>query len=360
MQVVSQPQARYAPTTRSKVAPGSSRSVRGVVRPVRICFLIDELAAAGTETQLLALIHQLDRQRFQPYLCLLRGDSPMSQKLEPGACPILRLGVHRLLGVKACVQAARFVRFLQQERIDILQVYFPDSSYFGVPAAWLARVPHRLRTRNNVGHWLTPLHRLLGRALNLFATETIANCEAARQSVIAAERLNPARVVVLENGVDLTRFRSIPALSRQRTRQRQVVGMVANLRLVKGPDLFLQAAARVVQRHNDVLFRLAGEGEMRPILEREAIRLGLGDRLQLPGSIADVPGFLSDLDIAVLSSRAEGMSNAILEYMAAGRAIIATAVGATPDLIEDGIHGLLVPPNDADRLAEAIRRLLLD
>ncbi len=360
MRVVNQPQPRSVPTTRSQVAPGCLPLVQGVDRSVRICFLIDELAAAGTETQLLALIRNLDRQRFQPYLCLLRGDSPMSQKLEPEACPILRLGVHRLLGVKACVQAARFVRFLQQEKIDILQAYFPDSSYFGVPAAWLARVPHRLRTRNNVGHWLTPLHRLLGRALNLFATGTIANCEAARQSVIADERLDPGRVVVLENGVDLPRLRAIPALSLQRRSRCCVVGMVANLRPIKGPDLFLQAAAQVAQRHHDVLFRLAGEGEMRPILERDAIRFGLGDRLELPGSIADVPGFLSDLDIAVLSSRAEGMSNAILEYMAAGRAIIATTVGATPDLIEDGIHGLLVPPNDADRLAEAIRRLLLD
>jgi glycosyltransferase involved in cell wall biosynthesis len=320
--------------------------------------LIDELAAAGTETQLLALIRCLDRRRFLPYLCLLRGDNPVSRKLEPDCCPVLRLGVRRLLGYTAVARAVRFARFLRRERIDILQAYFPDSSYFGVPAAWIARVPHRLRTRNNVGHWMTPLHRLLGRALNLFATGTIANCEAACRS-LADEGTDLAKVVVLGNGVDLSRFHAVPPLAR-RQGERQVVGMVANLRPVKGLDVFLEAASQVVRHSPEVVFRIAGEGELRATLEHEANRLGLKDRFQLPGSVAGVPGFLADLDVAVLSSRAEGMSNAVLEYMAAGRAIVATAVGAIPNLIENGTHGLLVPSGDADRLAVAIERLLRD
>jgi len=93
-------------------------------------------------------------------------------------------------------------------------------------------------------------------------------------------------------------------------------------------------------------------------LEESARRHGLADRLHLLGSVADVPTFLSGLDIAVLPSRSEGMSNALLEYMAAGRPVVATAVGAAAELIDDGVHGLLVPPNDARKLAEAIDRLL--
>lgn len=271
---------------------------------------------------------------------------------------MLRLGVGRLRGFAGLARAVRFARFLRRERIDILQAYFPDSSYLGVPAAWLARVPHRLRTRNNVGHWMTPLHRLLGRALNVFATGTIANCEAARRSLLEQERPDPATVVVLENGVDLARFRTAHALGRRDPDGRKAVGVVANLRPVKGLDVFLRAASLVSRAGYDAVFRVAGEGELRPGLEREAARLGLANRFELPGSVADVPGFLTGLDIAVLPSRAEGMSNAILEYMAAGKAVVATAVGAAPELIEDETHGLLVPPGDADRLAQAIGRLL--
>jgi glycosyltransferase involved in cell wall biosynthesis len=329
-------------------------------RPVRVCFLIDALAHAGTETQLLALIRHLDRRRVEAYLCLLRGDNSVSEALEPADCPVMRLGVGSLRHPATLIRFGRFVRFLHRRRIDVLQVYFPDSSYFGVPAAWLAGVRHRVRTRNNVGHWLTPLHRQLGRALNVFTTRTIANCEAARQALLEAECPTPESVCVLENGVDFERFRDIPPLSVSRENVRPRVGVVANLRPVKGLDVFVRAAALVGARHPRAVFEVAGEGEMRAALEQQAAAEGLAGRFNLPGNVADVPGFLGGLDLAVLCSHAEGMSNALLEYMAAGRPIVATAVGAARELIDDGVHGLLVPPDDAERLAEAIGRLLDD
>ncbi len=329
-------------------------------RPVRVCFVIDELAPAGTESQLLALIHHLDRRRVWPYLCLLRGDSSMSQALEPDDCPILRLGVGSLCNPRTLLRMGRFLRFLRRERIDVVQTYFADSSYFGILAAWLARVPHRIRTRNNVGHWLTPLHRRLGRCLNAFATQTLTNCEAAREALLAAEQPRPETVLVLENGVDLERFHDIAPLTTRPATARTHVGVAANLRPVKGLDVFVRAAAKVHVRYPHTMFTVAGEGELRTKLEEQAAAEGLGNHFSLPGSVADVPAFIAGLDVAVLCSHAEGMSNALLEYMAAGRAIVATAVGAAPVLIEDGVHGLLVPPGDAQKLAAAIERLLDD
>jgi glycosyltransferase involved in cell wall biosynthesis len=325
--------------------------------PVRVCFLIDELASAGTETQLLALIRHLDRRRVRPYLCLLRGDNPASRALEPDGCPVWRLGVSSLHHPRTLVQAYRFGRFLRREHVDVVQTYFPDSSYFGLPVARLAGVRHRLRTRNNLGHWLTPLHRLLGRLLRGCTTATLTNCRAARQALLQEGNTDPDTVFILENGVDLGRFLALPPAPRT---DRRPVGVVANLRPVKGLDVFLAAAARLAGAFPDVVFRVAGEGPMRASLESTATRLGLAGRFELPGSLADVPGFLAGLDVAVLCSRAEGMSNALLEYLAAGRPVVATAVGAAPDLIEDGVHGLLVPPDDPVRLADAIGRLLAD
>jgi glycosyltransferase involved in cell wall biosynthesis len=326
---------------------------------VRVCFLIDELATAGTETQLLALLRNLDRRRVTPYLCLLRGDGAASRALEPADCPVLRLGVGKLLRLAALVKLARFARFLRRERIDVLQAYFPDSSYFGVPAAYLAGVPHRLRTRNNLGHWLTPLHRFLGRVLNLFTTGTVVNCEAARRALLADGGAPPESVTVLENGVDLDRFLAVPPLT-GRPAGVQRVGAVANLRPVKGLDVLLRTATLLADTHPLAVLAVAGEGELRASLERDIGVRGLAQRFLLPGSVADIPEFLADSHVAVLCSRAEGMSNAVLEYMAAGRAVVATAVGATPELIEDGVHGLLVPPDDPVRLARAIARLLDD
>jgi glycosyltransferase involved in cell wall biosynthesis len=334
------------------------RRLRASPRPVRVCFLIDRLAVAGTEMQLLALVRSLDRTRVRPYLCLLNGEQPWSRALEPADCPVLRLGVQSLWQPRAAAALVRLVRFLRRERIDVLQVYFPDSTYLGVLAGRLAGVPHVVRTRNNLGHWLTPGHRRLGRLVNRWTTVTVANCEAARRALLRGEGTAPESVVVLENGVDLERFLSISALDPGVPLRR--VGAVANLRSVKGLDVLIEAAATLSASHPDIAFRVAGEGEERPELERQVAAAGLVDQFALPGAVKDVPGFLAGIDIAVLSSRSEGMPNAVLEYMAAGRAVVATAVGATPELIEDGVHGLLVPPDDAGRLAGAIVELLRD
>jgi glycosyltransferase involved in cell wall biosynthesis len=127
---------------------------------------------------------------------------------------------------------------------------------------------------------------------------------------------------------------------------------------VKNPGQFVEAAAVVCSRRPDVRFTVAGEGPLRGQLERRITQLGIGGRVHLLGRVADVPGYLSRLDVAVLCSLSEGMSNAVLEYMAAGKAVVATAVGANPELIEDGVTGLLVPPNDANALAGAVQRLV--
>jgi glycosyltransferase involved in cell wall biosynthesis len=324
-------------------------------RAVRVCFMIDELGTAGTETQLVALIRHLDRSRVEPYLCLLRGEDEPSRALAPPDCPVLRLGVRSFRRFSTLSAAWRLARFLRRERIDVLQVYFPDSTYLGVLTGWLAGVPRILRTRNNLGYWMTPWHRRLGRLCNALSDGLVANCVACRDAVIADEGLPAERVVVLENGVDLTRFTEHNAPARTGR-----VGVTANLRPVKGLDVFVQAAAAVSVAHEDATFHVAGEGPLRSALVRLANDIGLGEGLTLRGSIADVPDFLAGLDVAVLPSLTEGMSNALLEYMAAGRPIVATAVGENVRLIEHGVNGLLVPPGDATRLATAIGRLLSD
>src|SRR5262249_11966606 len=143
-----------------------------------------------------------------------------------------RLGVGSLARPSTLMKWWRFSNWLKAEKVDVLQAYFPDSSYFGVTAAWRAAVPHRIRTRNNLGHWLTPLHRRFGRWLNRLTTTTIANCAAARDALIAAEAPASESVVVLENGVDLERFLAVPALLATAPAA-PVIGAVANLRPVK-------------------------------------------------------------------------------------------------------------------------------
>jgi glycosyltransferase involved in cell wall biosynthesis len=324
---------------------------------VRVCFLIDYLGHGGTETQLLSLIRHLDRSKVQPYLVLLDGEGARSRSFEPDGVPILRLGVRSLRRPSTMKKAFRFAQFLQRERIDVVQCFFPDSTYFGTLVAKLVGVPRLLRTRFNLGYWMSPTHRWLARLFTQFADGTLTNCEACRQAVIAEEWPGADRVWIMENGIEFDQFAHIAPLTGAWQPKRRV-GLVANLRPIKGPTFFIEAVSRLAADFRDVTFHIAGEGELRPQLESMIESLGLTGRLVLEGALNDVPSFLAGLEVAVLCSRSEGMPNAVMEYMAAGRAIVATAVGGTGQLIDDGVHGLLVPPENTAALSDAIRALL--
>lgn len=327
-------------------------------RPVRVCFLIDELIAAGTEGQLLALISRLDRNRVKPTLCLLRGGSPLSQALEPTCCPVVRLGIRSFRHPSTPLRMARLYHLLRRGQFDVLQVYFADSTYMGVLVGTLARVPRIVRTRNNLGYWMKPRDRWLGRLATRFSDALISNCDACQAAFLRDEGKLPPKSVVLENGVDLERF-PLPRFERRSGREPRV-GIVANLRPVKNLELFVRAAARVAAEFPTATFHIAGEGELRPQLRQLASDLGIGKRFFLPGSVANIPAFLSQLDAAVLCSHSEGMSNALLEYMAAGVPIVANDVGANRQLLAEGACGMLIPPNEEVALAGAVSHLLRD
>jgi glycosyltransferase involved in cell wall biosynthesis len=336
--------------------------------PIRVSFVIDNLSRAGTETQLLALIRHLDRSAIEPTLVLLDGENDLSRSLEPD-CPVLRLGVRKLVGLRAAKAALHLKRFWRHHRPDIAQIYFLDSAYFGVPIARVCGVKKVVRVRNNLGYWLTRRHRLWNRFLRPWVDVTLTNSESGREQLLA-EGLSPERIAVVENGVDLAsggreadgnRESSddswLPTASRPPLALR-TVGCVANLRPVKNIAGLLRAAKRVCDRHTAARFAVAGGGEQRAELEALKESLDLDDRFTFLGPVTDVPAFLRGISIAVLPSLSEGMSNAVLEYMAAGKAVVATDVGANQAVLGD--TGIVVPPGDDAALAEAILYLLND
>ena len=223
---------------RSLEAPAAPATA---AEPVRVCFMIDRLSRAGTETQLLALIRELDRTRVRPSLVLLDGEDDLSRALEPADCPLVRLGLRRLMSLSAARAAKRLRAFWREHKPDVLQVYFLDAAYFGAPLAKLSGVKKVVRVRNNLGYWLTRRHRAMGRLVRPFVDATLTNTAAGKQALVEREGHRDGRVVVLENGVDTAKFNRflLPDTSKARVR----VGCVANLRPVKNCLLYTSDAA---------------------------------------------------------------------------------------------------------------------
>ena len=326
---------------------------------IRICFIIDNLSRAGTETQLLLLLRNLDRSKVTPYLCLLNGQSEESRALEPDNIPILRFNVIKILSFKAVKAASYFFSFLKKNKIHILQTYFPDSTQFAAPIGKLAGCKV-LGARRNIGHWMKPIDYRVMRCVNAFFVNMIvANCDAARQSVIDQEKISSEKVVVIPNGIDLISFENHEQWNRDFSKENWIIGMVGNLRQVKGVDVYIHAAKSIHDKYPHVKFLVAGGGSKLKY-QKTIDDLGMTDAIFLKGNVANVPEFLKEIDVAVLPSRAEGLSGALLEYMAAGRPIVATAVGGNTELIQHKKNGLLVEPENVSALASGIERYFKD
>ena len=335
------------------------------MRRIPIAFLIDTITDrfGGTESQLVMLLQRLDRKRFLPYLCCLRDSSWLQANQD--LCRIYIVGFHSFFSPRNYLALWRFRTFLRRERIKILQSHFRDSNIIAALVGRAAQVATLIATRRNLGYWHNWLELGLVRLLNPLATAFLVNSETIRRYVQNVERVPESRIKLIYNGVVLDPYcaRDKQARGALRTglgvpHEAPMVTLVGNLRAVKGIDMFLRAAATVLQRHTTVHFVIVGDGPERTSLQELAKELGIQDRVHLTGTRKDVPAVLLASDVGVLSSLSEGLSNAVIEYMAAGLPVVATAVGGNSELVEDGVTGYLVPPGDAGALAGALTQLL--
>jgi glycosyltransferase involved in cell wall biosynthesis len=182
---------------------------------------------------------------------------------------------------------------------------------------------------------------------------------------ISEEGRRGVPVSLIYNGVDLERYNhqqpcctlhedySIPE-------DAQIVGVIARLEAEKGHRTLLEAWPLVLAAQPRAWLLIVGEGSERDSLEAEAASLGISDRVVFTGRREDVPAVTAALDVSVLPSYREAQGLSVLEAMALGRPVVASRVGGIPEMIEDGVSGLLVPPNDREALASAIVRLLAD
>ena len=330
-------------------------------RRIRILFAIDSLNSdAGTENQLVALIRGMDPSRFQIFLACIEDGKSLQQML-PQATPLV-FPMTRLKSLGAVRQIWRLHKEINRLRIDIVHTFMVRPTILGVFAAWRSNCKIVLTSRRNMGHWYTPSYLRLFRLLNRFTSRVVANSEAAKQAAVNLEGLDPSRVDVLHNGVEMAQFSGagdrsltdrlgIPAASR-------IVGIVANYRPIKDLAMFLRAAALIAAQHSDVAFLLVGKGQLRQPLAKLAAQLGIGEKVYFTDGVGPVPDYLPMMEIGCLTSLNEGFSNAILEYMAAGLPVVATDVGGNREAVVDGVTGILIPTGDETSFARQVNILL--
>lgn len=325
----------------------------------RILYYTDTTGFGGAEQCLLNLMEGLDRDAWEPVL--LHHDEPGVGPLASGA---ERIGIRTLLAPPLSrrrydpTDVFRVAKLLPAARADIFHAHliWPLACRSGLLAALATRIPVVLGTVHLFVEMKFSWHNLLRqRLLSHSIDRTIVVSHALGKRLREVFGLRADKVQVIHNGIPISRFEHTAVHSASSSGRARVL-CLARLDPQKGIPFLLQAAAQVPNAQ----FSIVGDGPDRAKLEAQARTLGVGESVQFLGHRKDVPELLAQTDLFVLPSLWEGLPLSILEAMAAGKPVIATAVGGTPEAITDGQTGVLVPPSDARALANAIRTVLAD
>jgi len=336
-------------------------SVKKLSSQVRVAYVIGQLAPAGTEYQLVELVRHLNRDKFKVLVICLSAQAELSGLLIEAGCEVHIL--HR---------ETRGRMLVLWDIYHLLRAFEPDIVHsFGYASRAVLPVSKLFFKARNIVSIRTQPTRVLwvDELLDSFADRILTNSRKAAALIgLGLQKNVPCQVIY--NGIDLHRFDleaasdlAVPKGRRDDVKLpvehgTKVIGVVARLHPVKGLHVLLDAFAIVSKVCHNIQLWVIGDGVEREKLESQAERLGITPSIVFWGQQTNIPAMLNRVDMGVLSSYVEGLPNAIIEYMAAKRPVVATDVGGMSELVVHQETGLLVPAGDAGALADAMLTIL--
>jgi glycosyltransferase involved in cell wall biosynthesis len=320
---------------------------------LHVALAIGQLSYGGAETQLCELVEGLQGQARVTVYCLSGRSLPLGARVEAAGARLVvfpaggGFDVRRVLALR---------RQLAADRPSLVHAFlYIADAYVWAATLGLRNLPFVASARNCKLD-KNPVRRFLFARAITGADALI--CNSAEMAAFAAKHYgaSPGRTRVVYNGVDADRF----VVSERQQQGPLRIGTVGRIESQKNLDLFLSAAHKVLQVQANAIFEVVGDGSLREHFTQKAKAAGLADRVRFLGTTAEIPEFLASLDQFWLTSNWEGTPNVVLEAMATGVPVVATRVGGTSELIDDGRTGRLVGAGDAESFASAALELAAD
>ncbi|MBV9215236.1 MAG: glycosyltransferase family 4 protein [Acidobacteria bacterium] len=321
----------------------------------------------GSERQAAALTRSLHEDgTYEVFAATLSNDGVLKRDVDSiGLGDIPEFPLTSFYNANFVGQVRACANFLRINKIDLVHTHDFYTNVFGIAAASLARVPARIASKRETAGMRTRAQNVIERIAFGRAHAIVANSDAVRKALIS-RGVPDEKIALIYNGIDHTGGQ----IKRDRDAVRAKFGipdggswvtLVANLRHeVKNIPMLLKAAKIVLEQADDAHFIVAGEGGLRTELEGLAVRRGVAANVHFIGRCDDTPELLAASDICVLTSTAEGFSNSILEYMAAGKPVVVTDVGGAREAVDDGVNGYIVASDDHSGMANRLLELLAD
>jgi glycosyltransferase involved in cell wall biosynthesis len=328
-------------------------------RRIRVAFVSHALQIGGAEEMVFNLIRHLPASRFEPLVCCIHEPGPIGREIERAGTKVTSLG--RVPGIRDPLAVLAVVRWMRHVEPDIVHTFLLTASLYGRFAAMLARVPIVVGTEVNIYDRKRRTHIVAERLLMAGTDAVVVSARSVKAHYVRQIHADPRRVEVIYNAVDWRQIE--PTASRRELRARLgfsdaavVAGVIARLTPQKGHHLLFEAVARTPGLESLRLV-VVGDGELRPGLEAAVAAHGLTDRVRFLGMRRDLGDVLAAMDIFVLPSLWEGLPLSLLLAMGAALPVVTTRVAGIPEVVDDEVTGLLVPPGDAAALGAALVRL---
>jgi glycosyltransferase involved in cell wall biosynthesis len=316
-----------------------------------------ELGIGGTEKQLVQTALTLDRSRFEPHVACFDANGFRAAALRAAGIPIVELPVRSFMRWSAVYGAWRLARYLKAHRIQVTHAFDVPLDVFAVPVARLARTPVVISSQR-AHRDLTPgIYTRLLRITDRMVDAVVVNSRAVERELTGQHNVAPDLIRFWPNSIDPAEFAPLP-----RVRQPQlsdagiVIGALCGLRPEKGLDLLLEAYTAL--RPAGASLVVVGSGPAEAGLKERAAALNLGDRCRFVPMVTNVAEWLRSIDIYVLPSRSEASSNSLMEAMSCGCCCVASDTGGNPELVANGVTGMLFAAGNSAELAATLGALL--
>lgn len=335
------------------------------MKKINVLFLMLSLEVGGTEKHVYELISNINKEKFRTVVCCLYdlgsiGRSLMNENNETTCYYNIISHKYDISGI------LHLISIIKKENIDVLYtINSPLTLFIGALIAKLIGL-NACVTRDSVTNPIFHVkrRRIVNRLMLPFVDRIVAQSDSHAEYLINSEGMNKEKIEVIYNSVKLEQFiEPVNAVALKDElhipKDVPVVGIVGRLAPEKGHVVFLQAARKILNKFPQTQFIIVGDGSEMNNLQNLTEELGIQSNVIFLGVRRDIPWILSLFDVAVLSSHSmvETVSNAVLEYMAAGKPVVATNAGSTSDLVSDKKTGVIIPCGDSEAMTEAVLNL---
>lgn len=320
--------------------------------------MVRELGLGGSERQMSVLARSIHQAGFEAHVGCFRPDGIRRKELDDAGVPVVSFPVRSFKSSSTVLAGRELHRYVKRHGIHLVHSFDPPTCLFAIPAMWVYRSAIPVSSQRSHRDLIPASMRPFIRITDKLAAAVVVNSRQLSEHLIADEHVPAAKVRLCYNGLDTETFQ--PPVHRARPESLAgasiVMGVCCGLRPEKDIGTLLRAFAQI--RHPGVKLVIVGNGPCRDSWQQLSVELGIAGQVLFVPETATVLPWLQAIDIFVLPSTSEALSNALMEAMACGCTVVSSRVGGNPELVEDNVTGLLFQPRDVEGLAACLHRLL--